>query len=81
MNILIRSLMLKKQKGDSSSKDAKGTAANEASRKRCYIYFFLGYITHDVSYLYLMLMRLNFYSCFQCPKMAGVCLLHTCMHI
>ncbi|XP_052182540.1 uncharacterized protein LOC127795122 [Diospyros lotus] len=34
MNILIRSLMLKKQKGDSSSKDAKGTAANEGSRKR-----------------------------------------------
>ncbi|XP_059657387.1 uncharacterized protein LOC132303948 [Cornus florida] len=34
MNILIRSLMLKKQKGDSSSKDVKSLAANEASRKR-----------------------------------------------
>ncbi|KAA8540686.1 hypothetical protein F0562_024395 [Nyssa sinensis] len=33
MNILIRSLMLKKQKGDSSSKDVKGVTANE-SRKR-----------------------------------------------
>ncbi|KAA8542128.1 hypothetical protein F0562_023280 [Nyssa sinensis] len=33
-NILIRSLMLKKQKGDSSSKDVKGIAANESSRKR-----------------------------------------------
>ncbi|XP_057464762.1 uncharacterized protein LOC130754551 [Actinidia eriantha] len=33
-NILIRSLLLKKQKGDSSSKDAKGTAASETSRKR-----------------------------------------------
>ncbi|KAI3454993.1 hypothetical protein Pfo_011656 [Paulownia fortunei] len=33
-NILIRSLMLKNQKGDSSSKDGKGTAANQSSRKR-----------------------------------------------
>ncbi|PSS07678.1 Nucleolin like [Actinidia chinensis var. chinensis] len=33
-NILIRSLMLKKQKGDSSSKDVKGTSPSEASRKR-----------------------------------------------
>ncbi|CAK9170292.1 unnamed protein product [Ilex paraguariensis] len=33
-NILIRSLMLKKQKGDSNSKDVRGTAANESSRKR-----------------------------------------------
>lgn len=33
-NILIRSLMLKKQKGDSSSKDGKANAANESSRKR-----------------------------------------------
>ncbi|KAM7480137.1 hypothetical protein LguiA_028350 [Lonicera macranthoides] len=34
MNILIRSLMLKKQKCESSSKDVKGTAINEGSRKR-----------------------------------------------
>ncbi|KAL6973054.1 hypothetical protein U1Q18_027229 [Sarracenia purpurea var. burkii] len=33
-NILIRSLMLKKQKGDSSSKDVKVMAGSEASRKR-----------------------------------------------
>ncbi|KAI8020021.1 hypothetical protein LOK49_LG04G02271 [Camellia lanceoleosa] len=33
-NILIRSLVLKKQKGDSSSKDVKTAAASEASRKR-----------------------------------------------
>ncbi|XP_058226381.1 uncharacterized protein LOC131335156 [Rhododendron vialii] len=33
-NILIRSLMLKKQKGDSSSKDIKGASPSEASRKR-----------------------------------------------
>ncbi|XP_011044158.1 PREDICTED: uncharacterized protein LOC105139431 [Populus euphratica] len=33
-NILIRSLQLNKQKGDSSSKDVKGVAANEGSRKR-----------------------------------------------
>ncbi|PSR89551.1 Nucleolin like, partial [Actinidia chinensis var. chinensis] len=33
-NILIRSLMIKKQKGDSSSKDVKGTSPSEASRKR-----------------------------------------------
>ncbi|XP_062168330.1 uncharacterized protein LOC133874508 [Alnus glutinosa] len=33
-NILIRSLMLRKQKGDSSSKDVKGVAASESSRKR-----------------------------------------------
>ncbi|KAL3512580.1 hypothetical protein ACH5RR_025297 [Cinchona calisaya] len=33
-NILIRSLMLKKQKGDSSSKDGKANSANESSRKR-----------------------------------------------
>ncbi|XP_040988772.1 uncharacterized protein LOC121236413 [Juglans microcarpa x Juglans regia] len=33
-NILIRSLMLKKQKGDSSSKDVKGVNATESSRKR-----------------------------------------------
>ncbi|XP_015577745.1 uncharacterized protein LOC8269244 [Ricinus communis] len=33
-NILIRSLQLKKQKGDSSSKDAKGVTAAEGSRKR-----------------------------------------------
>jgi hypothetical protein len=35
-NILIRSLMLGKQKGDSSSKDVKGVAASESSRKRYY---------------------------------------------
>ncbi|XAR50324.1 hypothetical protein NMG60_11004615 [Bertholletia excelsa] len=34
MNILIRSLMLKNQKGGSSTKDVKGTAASEASKKR-----------------------------------------------
>lgn len=34
LNILIRSLVLKKQKGDSSSKDAKGISMNESSRKR-----------------------------------------------
>ncbi|WCJ36251.1 SAP domain-containing protein [Euphorbia peplus] len=33
-NILIRSLQLKKQKGDSSSKDVKGVTAAEGSRKR-----------------------------------------------
>ncbi|KAK9278435.1 hypothetical protein L1049_028000 [Liquidambar formosana] len=33
-NILIRSLTLKKQRGDSSSKDAKSTAATEGSKKR-----------------------------------------------
>ncbi|KAB5532136.1 hypothetical protein DKX38_018806 [Salix brachista] len=33
-NILIRSLQLNKQKGDSSSKDVKGVAASEGSRKR-----------------------------------------------
>ncbi|KAG2676217.1 hypothetical protein I3760_12G042200 [Carya illinoinensis] len=33
-NILIRSLMLKKQKGDSSSKDVKGVNVTESSRKR-----------------------------------------------
>ncbi|CAK9148689.1 unnamed protein product [Ilex paraguariensis] len=33
-NILIRSLVLKKQKGESSSKNARGTAANESSSKR-----------------------------------------------
>ncbi|KAI5664896.1 hypothetical protein M9H77_24219 [Catharanthus roseus] len=33
-NILIRSLMLKKQKGDSSSKDGKVIAGKESSRKR-----------------------------------------------
>ncbi|BFG32321.1 hypothetical protein CerSpe_185950 [Prunus speciosa] len=33
-NILIRSLTLKKQKGDSSSKDVKGAGAAEGSRKR-----------------------------------------------
>ncbi|KAF2302642.1 hypothetical protein P3X46_023510 [Hevea brasiliensis] len=33
-NILIRSLQLKKQKGDSSSKDMKGVTAAEGSRKR-----------------------------------------------
>ena len=33
-NILIRSLMLKKQKGDSGSKDGKANASNESSRKR-----------------------------------------------
>ncbi|GMY15105.1 hypothetical protein FCV25MIE_10344 [Fagus crenata] len=33
-NILIRSLMLRKQKGDSSSKDVKGIASSEGSRKR-----------------------------------------------
>lgn len=34
-NILIRSLTLKKQKAESSSKDVKGSTASEASRKRC----------------------------------------------
>ncbi|KAM7254169.1 hypothetical protein ACFE04_031851 [Oxalis oulophora] len=34
VNILIRSLTLKKQKGDNSSKDVKGVAAAEGSRKR-----------------------------------------------
>ncbi|PIN22480.1 hypothetical protein CDL12_04809 [Handroanthus impetiginosus] len=34
INILIRSLMIKNQKGDSGSKDGKGTAANQGSRKR-----------------------------------------------
>ncbi|KAM7471516.1 hypothetical protein LguiA_009699 [Lonicera macranthoides] len=34
MNILIRSLMLKKQKGESNSKDVKGISINEGSRKR-----------------------------------------------
>ncbi|CAA0830158.1 SAP domain-containing protein [Striga hermonthica] len=33
-NILIRSLMIKNQKGDSTSKDGKGTASIQASRKR-----------------------------------------------
>ncbi|KAL6584296.1 hypothetical protein OROMI_003585 [Orobanche minor] len=33
-NILIRSLTLKSQRGDSSSKDGKGTASNQVSRKR-----------------------------------------------
>ncbi|KAG8638670.1 hypothetical protein MANES_14G051700v8 [Manihot esculenta] len=33
-NILIRSLQLKKQKGESSSKDMKGVTAAEGSRKR-----------------------------------------------
>ncbi|CAL2261073.1 unnamed protein product [Prunus armeniaca] len=33
-NILIRSLTLKKQKGESSSKDVKGAGAAEGSRKR-----------------------------------------------
>ncbi|KAM0979316.1 hypothetical protein ACFX13_015472 [Malus domestica] len=33
-NILIRSLTLKKQKGDSSSKDAKSSGAAESSKKR-----------------------------------------------
>ncbi|KAL3620211.1 hypothetical protein CASFOL_035123 [Castilleja foliolosa] len=33
-NILIRSLMLKNQRGDSSSKDGKGSASNQGSRKR-----------------------------------------------
>ncbi|KAF2311472.1 hypothetical protein GH714_024142 [Hevea brasiliensis] len=33
-NILIRSLQLNKQKGDSSSKDTKGVTAAEGSRKR-----------------------------------------------
>ncbi|KAL6559694.1 hypothetical protein OROGR_004811 [Orobanche gracilis] len=33
-NILSRSLMLKNQKGDSSSKDGKGTVSNQVSRKR-----------------------------------------------
>ncbi|XP_068306759.1 protein LOWER TEMPERATURE 1-like isoform X1 [Pyrus communis] len=33
-NILIRSLTLKKQKGDSSSKDVKGASAAEGSKKR-----------------------------------------------
>ncbi|GER36291.1 SAP domain-containing protein [Striga asiatica] len=33
-NILIRSLMIKNQKGDSSSKDGKGTASLQGSRKR-----------------------------------------------
>ncbi|KAH7858600.1 hypothetical protein Vadar_025793 [Vaccinium darrowii] len=33
-NILIRSLTLKKQKAESSSKDVKGSTASEASRKR-----------------------------------------------
>ncbi|KAK7820112.1 hypothetical protein CFP56_039227 [Quercus suber] len=33
-NILIRSLMLRKQKGEASSKDVKGVASSEASRKR-----------------------------------------------
>ncbi|XP_047310228.1 uncharacterized protein LOC124913839 [Impatiens glandulifera] len=34
MNILIRSLMLKKTKNESNSKDAKGTVSTEGSRKR-----------------------------------------------
>ncbi|XP_021616979.1 uncharacterized protein LOC110618190 isoform X2 [Manihot esculenta] len=33
-NILIRSLQIKKQKGDSSSKDMKGVTVSEGSRKR-----------------------------------------------
>ncbi|MCD7451090.1 hypothetical protein HAX54_009538 [Datura stramonium] len=33
-NILIRSLMLKKQRGDYSSKDGKGISSNENGRKR-----------------------------------------------
>ncbi|KAJ8536574.1 hypothetical protein K7X08_034975 [Anisodus acutangulus] len=33
-NILIRSLMLKKQKGDYSSKDGKGISSNDNGRKR-----------------------------------------------
>ncbi|CAN4087967.1 unnamed protein product [Withania somnifera] len=33
-NILIRSLMLKKQRGDSSSKDGKGISSNDNGRKR-----------------------------------------------
>ncbi|EXB98014.1 hypothetical protein L484_005503 [Morus notabilis] len=33
-NILIRSLMLRNKKGDSSSKDVKGAGATESSRKR-----------------------------------------------
>ncbi|KAL6497199.1 hypothetical protein OROGR_029128 [Orobanche gracilis] len=32
--ILVRSLTLKNQRGDSSSKDGKGTASNQVSRKR-----------------------------------------------
>ncbi|PQQ17376.1 uncharacterized protein Pyn_06708 [Prunus yedoensis var. nudiflora] len=42
-NILIRSLTLKKQKGDSSSKDVKGAGAAEGSRKvsfTCYLLSF-----------------------------------------
>ncbi|KAL7222605.1 hypothetical protein ACSBR1_024325 [Camellia fascicularis] len=37
-NILIRSLVLKKQKGDSSSKDVKTAAASEASRKSQHLF-------------------------------------------
>ncbi|KAG8638671.1 uncharacterized protein LOC110630815 isoform X1 [Manihot esculenta] len=37
-NILIRSLQLKKQKGESSSKDMKGVTAAEGSRKRYSFY-------------------------------------------
>ncbi|XP_019198871.1 PREDICTED: uncharacterized protein LOC109192614 [Ipomoea nil] len=35
MNILIRSLMLKKQKAESGSKDGKSIPTSESSRKRC----------------------------------------------
>ena len=38
MNILIRSLLLKQQKGGPNSKSAKGAGTNESSRKRYIIY-------------------------------------------
>lgn len=46
-NILIRSLMLRRQKGDSSSKDVKSVAATEGSRKRyCYRVLWMSDVCH-----------------------------------
>lgn len=49
-NILIRSLTLKKQKGDPSSKDAKGATA--ADKKRYWLHFsWMFYIGHKSAYI------------------------------
>lgn len=49
-NILIRSLTLKKQKGESSSKDVKGAGAAEGSRKRYDYLFLLGWMMYGFSW-------------------------------
>lgn len=71
-NILIRALTLRKQRGESSSKTAKGVAAGEGSSRKRYLYYFFvmfQFVLASLEWSCFVCYQLKFSQSMQWPSM------------